>query len=100
MSYQPAPIDTTNIRLPPEILDLGEQLAHNAHDVWARQRIADGWRHGPQRDDLRKLHPSLVPYDQLPESEKHYDRLLSTETLKTIIALGFQITRQRGGGGR
>ncbi|MFI5458009.1 MAG: RyR domain-containing protein [Isosphaerales bacterium] len=93
MKYEPRPIDTSTIELTPEILELTERLAENAHDLWGRQRIADGWTHGPQRDDTKKQHPSLVPYDQLPESEKQYDRIAAMETLKAIRALGYHIEK-------
>lgn len=91
MQYEPEPIDTSQVQLTPQILQLMEVLARNAHDVWARQRLADGWRYGPRRDDHRKEHPCLVPYEELPESEKQYDRNVAMETLKTIIALGYCI---------
>lgn len=90
-SYQPNPIDTSNITLSPEILALTEQLAENTHEIWAQQRLADGWRLGETRDDANKCHPCLIPYAQLPESEKVYDRQTAMETLKAIIALGYQI---------
>jgi len=90
VSYRPDPIDTSNIALPPELLELTERLAQNAHDVWARQRIAEGWTYGPQRDDTAKKHPDLVPYGELPESEKQYDRSAAMETLKAIVALGYR----------
>ena len=93
MTYEPRPIDTSQIELSPQILQLTEVLARNAHEIWARQRFADGWSYGPQRDDRRKEHPCLVPYEQLPESEKQYDRNAAMETLKTIIALGYGITK-------
>lgn len=91
MSYRPSPIDTSQVRLGSELEQLTELLAANAHDIWAKQRLQDGWKYGPVRDDVRKSHPCLVPYDQLPESEKEYDRLTAMETLKAIIALGFVI---------
>jgi DNA-binding response OmpR family regulator len=93
MNYEPRPIDTSEITLTPQILQLTEVLARNAHDIWARQRFADGWRYGQQRDDHSKEHPCLVPYEQLPESEKQYDRNAALETLKTIIALGYRINK-------
>ncbi|MCH5328956.1 MAG: Ryanodine receptor Ryr, partial [Coprobacter sp.] len=52
-----------------------------------------GWTYGPQRDDAALRHPCLVPYSQLSEAEKEYDRNTSTETLKLILKLGFKITR-------
>jgi hypothetical protein len=93
LTYEPHPIDTSRVALTPEILELTERLAEHAHDVWARQRLADGWALGPQRDDARKEHPCLIPYDQLPDSEKQYDRAAALETLKAIIALGYRIEK-------
>jgi ryanodine receptor 2 len=69
-----------------------ERLAENTHDVWAATRIAQGWSYGPTRDDGNKRHPCLVPYSQLPESEKEYDRRTAAETLKAILTLGYQIS--------
>jgi hypothetical protein len=94
MTYQPRPIDTTAVTLPDELLLLTELLAEHAHDVWAQQRLADGWTLGPRRDDARKEHPCLVAYDKLPESEKQYDRHAALETLKAILALGYRIDRE------
>jgi hypothetical protein len=93
MDYRPSPIDTSKITLPPEIRALTERLAENAHDIWAQQRIAAGWRLGAKRDDARKEHPCLVPYAELPESEKEYDRKAAMETLKAILALGYRIAK-------
>ena len=73
------------------LIQLRERLAENAHDLWAGQRMADGWTYGPHRDDAKRQNPCLVAYEDLPESEKQYDRLLAMETLKTIVALGFRI---------
>ena len=92
MDYRPKPIDTANSELPKELIPLRERIAENAHDLWASQRLADGWVYGATRDDARKHHPCLIPYDQLPESEKAYDRLIAEGTLKAILALGFRIT--------
>lgn len=93
MEYIPDPIDTSKVILSGEILELTELLAKNAHDNWARERFSEGWSLGPIRDDANKEHPCLVPYDQLPDLEKKYDRKTAMETLKAIIALGYRITR-------
>ncbi len=91
MSYIPKPLDTSAVVLPPELGALTERLAENTHELWAAQRLSQGWSHGPQRDDTRKLHPCLVPYEQLPESEREYDRITALGTLKAILKLGYQI---------
>jgi RyR domain len=93
MAYTPQPVETSSAELSPDILELTEQLARNAHEVWARERIAQGWRFGKERNDARKEHPCLVPYEQLPESEKVYDRNAALETLKAIQALGYRIVK-------
>ena len=89
--YNPKPIDTTGIVLPPELLVLTERIAENVHDVWAAGRIAEGWTWGETRSSEKKTNPTLVPYDQLPDSEKEYDRNTALETLKLIIRLGYRI---------
>jgi len=94
LDYRPAPRDTSDIELPRSVRELTELLAKNAHENWARQRMDDGWTYGPKRDDARKEHPSLVPYEQLSESEKEYDRRTAMETLKTILSLGYRIDRE------
>ena len=91
MTYQPTPLDTSEVDLPASLHDLLERLAENAHDVWAATRIAQGWNYGPTRDDAEKRHPCLVPYAELPESEKEYDRNTAVETLKAILVLGYTI---------
>lgn len=92
-AYSPRPADTTNVRIPPEISALTERLARNTHENWASQRIELGWRRGPFRDDARKEHPGLVPYDELPEEEKELDRRTALETVRLILALGYRIVR-------
>ena len=91
--WDPRPLDTAGLSLPHELLELVELLAENAHDNWGRQRIGEGWRYGPARDDTLLTHPGLVPYDQLPDFEKEYDRRLAVETLKAIMMLGYRVLR-------
>ncbi len=92
-SYVPRPIDTSGVELAPEILELTEKLAEHAHEIWARQRLLDGWTRGPERNDSKKQHPCLIPYSDLSESEKQYDRNAALDTLKAITALGYEIRR-------
>ena len=92
--YTPSPVDTSDVILPEELLELTEKIAENTHDVWATGRLKDGWSYGETRDDEKKTTPCLVSYDELPDSEKEYDRNTSLETIKLIIKLGYQITRR------
>ena len=92
--YEPKPIDTRAVRLPEDMEVLMERIAENVHEHWSIGRIREGWTYGPQRDDEKKTHPCLVPYDQLPDSEKEYDRTTAAETLKLILALGYTIEKK------
>jgi len=95
VTYDPQPLNTRGVELPAAIAPLVERLAEHNHEIWARQRIADGWTVGPRRDDARKEHPCLVPYAQLAEIEKQYDRNAAIETLKAIVMLGYGIQANR-----
>ena len=92
--YVPKPVDVSEIVLPDELEALTEKLAENAHEVWAAGRIAQGWTYGEKRDDVEKKHPCLVPYDQLPESEKEYDRNTAMNTLKLVVAYGYKVVKK------
>lgn len=89
----PHPIDTKGVELPKELIALAEDIAKNVHEVWSVGRMNDGWTYGEKRNDTEKKHPCLVPYEELSEEEKEYDRNTSIETIKLILKLGFKITR-------
>ena len=91
--YIPKPADTSSIELPKELLPLIEEMAKNVHEVWSQNRMNEGWTYGTVRDDANKKHPCLIPYEELPESEKEYDIATSLETLKLILKLGFKISK-------
>jgi hypothetical protein len=92
-NYSPRPLHLTHV-LSSELEELVELLAKNAHELWAAQRISDGWTYGPTRNDQSLLHPCLVPYEDLPESERSYDRNWALSTVRAIIALGFVIEKR------
>lgn len=92
--YRPNPIDTSGIELPAELRELMEQIAENVHETWALGRLQEGWTYGEVRDDKKKTTPCLVPYSELPELEKEYDRNTATATLKLMIALGYTIEKE------
>ena len=93
--YKPEPISTDGVALSEELLQLTEKIAENVHEVWAACRLAEGWTYGEKRDDALKQTPCLVPYGELPEPEKEYDRKTALETLKLVIALGYRIEKNR-----
>jgi hypothetical protein len=94
VAYKPKPINTSGIDLPHDISDLTETLAANTHALWSLRRLSEGWRYGSCRDDVLKTHPNLVPYEELPESAKEYDRTTAMGALKLIMALGYEIRRR------
>lgn len=92
--YIPQPVDTSEVQLPAELDELVEKIAENVHEVWAQNRLDEGWVYGEERNDALKTHPCLVPYDELPEIEKEYDRDTAMETLRLICKLGFKIIKE------
>jgi len=92
--YTPKPIATDRITLDPALVELTEKLAENAHDNWAVMRLSDGWTFGPTRNDSLKQHPNLVAYGELSEADKDLDRGTAMETIKAMLALGYEIRKQ------
>ena len=92
-TYSPKLLDLKHVELPEGVDELREAIAENAHDRWALERQSEGWTFGPKRDDSKLETPDMVPYAQLPESEKQYDRLMAEDTLKLLIALGYKIEK-------
>jgi hypothetical protein len=92
-NYKPQPVDISDVELDKSLMELVEVMAKNVHDVWAETRIRDGWSYGPTRNDERKELPCLVAYEELPESEREYDRNTAIGTLKLIHKLGFKVTK-------
>ncbi|HET9983620.1 MAG TPA: RyR domain-containing protein [Longimicrobiales bacterium] len=99
MRYEPTPLRTDGVELPDGLTDLTEFLARHIHETWARGRLEEGWRYGPRRDDEAKTHPCLVPYAELSESEKEYDRRTALEAIRATLALGFRIVPPDPSGG-
>lgn len=91
--YIPHPIDTSDIEIPDELYELREKIAENVHEVWAEGRLKEGWTYGESRDDAKRETPCLIPYGELPDSEKEYDRNTAIQTLKLILKLGYRIEK-------
>lgn len=92
--YEPSPIALDDVTLDDDLTELQEAIAENAHEIWAQNRTSQGWTYGPERNDPQKQTPDMVPYCNLPESEKLYDREMAMQTLKLIKKLGFEIKRR------
>lgn len=93
-TYIPKPIDLSDIELTEDLNELREAIAENAHEIWAENRQAEGWSYGPQRDDEKKQTPCMVPYAQLPDSEKKYDREMAMKTIKLLKKLGYDLIKR------
>jgi len=94
MNYIPQPSDTGKLELSADLLELTELLAGNIHEVWAQQRFAEGWKFGEMRNDELKEHPCLIPYGDLPENEKEYDRNTAMGTIRFLNSQGYKIVRK------
>jgi hypothetical protein len=94
-NYEPHPLNLSDVKLEPELIELREAIAENAHEVWAKSRKKEGWTYGPRRDDEKKLHPDMLPYHLLPESEKEYDRQMAINTIKLVKKLGWELKKRK-----
>lgn len=92
--YKPQPIDLSDVELTEDLNELREAIAENAHEIWAANRQAEGWTYGPRRNDQLKQTPDMVPYSQLPESEKEYDREMAMKTIRLLVKLGYDLVRR------
>ena len=92
--YEPHPIDLSDVEISDDLIELREAIAENAHEVWAYNRKQEGWTYGPERDDAKKLHPDMIAYNKLPESEKLYDREMAMNTIKLLKKLGWKLTKE------
>lgn len=92
--YDPHPIDLSDVEISEDLIELREAIAENAHEVWAFNRMKEGWSYGPFRDDENKFHPDLVPYNKLNESEKEYDREMAMNTIKLVQKLGWELKKK------
>ena len=92
--YLPKPIDTSDVEVSEDILALAEKLAENTHEVWSQGKLDEGWVFGEELNREKKTHPLLIPYSELSESDKDYDRRTSLETLKLLIKLGYTINKK------
>jgi hypothetical protein len=81
---------TTPFTFGPDELDL---LAKEEHLRWVRERTAAGWVPGPVRDNARKVHPCLVGWDALDETERDKDRDAVLDIPIVLAAAGLRIVR-------
>ncbi|XP_067335763.1 ryanodine receptor 3-like isoform X13 [Channa argus] len=92
-SFIPTPVETSQIVMPLHLEKVRDKLAENIHELWGMNKIELGWSYGKIRDDNKRQHPCLVDFSKLPETEKNYNLQMSTETLKTLLALGCRVVQ-------
>ena len=90
--------DNAKMMITPEIEALIEDIAKEVHASWVNLRSQDGWTYGPKRDDDTKQTPCMVPYDELPEDEKQYDRNTAQCTILALLAKGYKLIPPEKGG--
>lgn len=93
--YRPHPIDLSDVELPDDIEYLREAIAENAHEIWAEARQAEGWTYGSERNDQLKQTPDMVPYSDLTDGEREYDRKMAMDTIKLLRKLGYEIVKRK-----
>ena len=89
--YKPSPIDLSHVRFSEKMEELVEQLATNAHNVWAAERIRQGWTYGYKLDTKNKRNFRLVPFALLDEAAKESNRNSTRELLRTLLGYGYAI---------
>ncbi|KAI9548377.1 Ryanodine receptor 1 [Dissostichus eleginoides] len=89
--YKPAPLDLTYVKLTPNQNTLVERLAENGHNVWARDRVRQGWTYSIVQDIMNKRNPRLVPYNLLDEKTKKTNRDTVSAAVRTLIGYGYNI---------
>lgn len=87
------PTDLSDISLPSGYEEIREQIAEEIHKRWAAERISQGWKYGDYRDEKMKITNCLVPYNELPEEEKEYDRNTAETAIKLLIKNGYTIKK-------
>ena len=87
--YKPAPLDLSAIELTPKMEELVDRLAENTHNVWARERISQGWTYGLNEDSEKKRSPHLVLYQFVDEAIKIANRNTASETVRTLLVYGY-----------
>ncbi|XP_052827801.1 ryanodine receptor isoform X7 [Octopus bimaculoides] len=100
--YKPCPLDLNTIHLNEKMEELVDLLAENTHNVWAKDRIKQGWTYGLCEDNVNKRSPYLVPYSKVDEHIKKANRDTASETVKTLMAYGYILeppTNEGGDGG-
>lgn len=94
--YKPAPLDLSAVTLNPKMEELVDQLAENTHNLWAKERIQQGWTYGLEEDSDNLRSPHLVPYAKVDEAIKKANRDTASETVRTLLVYGYNLDPPTG----
>nr|XP_049707621.1 ryanodine receptor isoform X34 [Helicoverpa armigera] len=94
--YKPAPLDLSAVTLTPKMDELVDQLAENTHNLWARERIQQGWTYGLNEDSDMHRSPHLVPYPKVDDAIKKANRDTASETVRTLLVYGYMLDPPTG----
>ncbi|XP_050555822.1 ryanodine receptor isoform X35 [Spodoptera frugiperda] len=94
--YKPAPLDLSAVTLTPKMDELVDQLAENTHNLWARERIQQGWTYGLNEDPDMHRSPHLVPYPKVDDAIKKANRDTASETVRTLLVYGYNLDPPTG----
>uniref|UniRef100_A0A673CUD6 Ryanodine receptor 2b (cardiac) n=1 Tax=Sphaeramia orbicularis TaxID=375764 RepID=A0A673CUD6_9TELE len=89
--YRPAPLDLSHVLLSSALEEVVNLLAENDHNVWARERIKQGWTYGAQQDVKAKRSPHLVPYSLLDERSRRAGRAGVRDAVCTLLTYGYSL---------
>ena len=93
--YCPQPLDVSSVNINPELMELIELIAENAHDVCAVDKMNAGFEYAPKDENGNeqpgKYNHYLRPYEMLEEADKEPDRKMATQTIKLVKRLGFRL---------
>ncbi|KAG7226578.1 hypothetical protein INR49_003735 [Caranx melampygus] len=84
-------LSPTHIKLTSTQEAMVDKLAENAHNVWARDRIHQGWTYGIQQDVKSRRNPRLVPYTLLDERTKKSNKDSLREAVRTLLGYGYNL---------
>lgn len=95
--YNPQPVDLSHVQLPEGMDSLRELLAAHNHDTWAANKMSprNGYVYGKETNDQADppTHCDLIPYEDLDDEKKKWDRDTAEASIRLLIHLGYTITK-------
>ncbi|XP_069162577.1 ryanodine receptor-like [Procambarus clarkii] len=89
-------IKELKVSLTSKLEELVDQLAENTHNIWARERILQGWTYGLNEDPVMHRSPHLVSYGNVDDAIKKANRDTASETIRTLLVYGYILEAPTG----